>query len=457
MRWTRTLVLSLAVGLLACGDDGSEAPDAGGEDASATPSDAEPAADLSRPTDAAIDAGRADAEGSDLGEDTGPRTGPCADRLYDDRNIPLDALGPTTQIHPSVAYDGDTLWVAYNLPNEQGFFDPYLTRLRCDGEVVLPPVRVTTTVSSSVGPNSIDPDLLLAHGQVYVFWQWDTGRGVDNMDIVYRRFDLEGAPLDAEDRVLVLERDGRPQLVSTWFPKIAPLPDGIALVGAWAHDQAQRFQVFVQRLGVDGSPTEEAIDVDLRPTLTQLYPSVATSSAGAVLVAWQEEPDDGDPRVRYGWLAPGARSLTQTATVGGFPSVGPQVSISDGEAVLGLTRALGSQARPELRLLSSAYDQPLGNPNRFDHTPVAARAPGGGAVFHLRRVQGIRNQVVFVPFSIGGGVIAPSAERAIETASPAAPYEPAILTVSPGLYFLAWSEGQSPDLRLFGRFVRSSP
>lgn len=457
MHRNRALLFSLAAGLVACGDDGSEAPDAGGEDAAVVAADAEPAPDLAGPPDATTDAGAPDAAPADLGVDSGPRTGPCVERLYDDRNLPLDPQGPTTQIHPALVYDGDTLWVAYNLPNEHGFFDPYLTRLRCDGEVMLPPLRVSTTLSSSVGPNSIDPDLLIAHDQVYVFWQWDTGTGPDNLDIVFRRFSLEGVPLDPEDRVLLLERDGRPQLVSTWFPKLAALPDGLALVGAWAHDEAQRFQVFVQRLDAQGVPTEEAIDVDLRPTLTQLYPSVATSSVGAVLVAWQEEPDEGDPRVRYGWLPAGARALTQTATVGGFPSVGPQVSFEAGEAVLGLTRALGSQARPELQLLSSAYHQPLGNPNRFDHSPVVARSPGGGAVFHFRRVQGIRNEVVFVPFLLGAGVITPSAERVIETANPAAPYEPAIIGIEPGLYFLAWSEGQSPDLRLFGRFVRGGP
>lgn len=456
MRSGRSSALSLLLVLWACGDDEGQPQDAGLSDAALPTEDAASTGDSGPGRDATLDGGRDDAAVSDLGVDTGPRTGPCRERLYDDRSIPLDALGPTTQIHPSLAYDGDTLWVAYNLPNDEGFFEPYLTRLYCDGEVILPPVRVTTTQSSSVGPNSIDPAILIAHDTVYVFWQWDTGRGVDNLDIVFRRFDLEGVAKDAEDRVLVLARDGRPQFVSTWFPKIAALPDGLALVGAWAHDEAQRFQVFVQRLEVDGTASEEAIDVDLRPTFTQLYPAVATSSSGAVLVAWQEEPDDGDPRVRYGWVQPGTRILTGTSTVGGFPSASPSLSIAFGEAMLGFTRVLGSQARPELLLLSSAYNQSLGNPNRYDHSPVLAREPGGGAVFHFRVVQGIRNQVVFRPFVLGAGVITPAAERVIETADPALPYEPAIVGVEPGLYFLAWSEGQSPDLRLFGRFVQSA-
>ncbi len=457
MRSWLVCVLLVSCALSACGDDASVPLDAGGSDLSSPGQDAEALLDAG----IAPDSGRRDlgADGGsfDLGADAGPRTGPCAERLYDDRNIPLDALGRSGQIHPSIAYDGDTLWVAYNLPNDDGFFDPYLTRLYCDGTVLLPPVRVSTTVSSTTGPNHTDPTLLLAHDRVYVFWQMDNRTGINNLDILFRVFDRDGSPLDAENQVMVMEREGRTQFGNTWLPKIAALPNGLALVGAWAHDEAQRFQVFVQRLDVDGAPTEDAFDVALEPTTSQYFPAVATSSAGDILVAWQEEEDDGTPYVSYGWAAPGASTLTGTAAVGGFPTVNPSLTFEYGEAILGLTRVLGGQGRPELLVLSSAHTEILGNPNRYDHSPSVAREPDGGAVFHFRVISGSRSQVVFVPFGLEGGVINRGAERVIETTDPAAAYEPTLAVIEPGLYFLAWSEGRSPDLRLHGRFVRRGP
>jgi hypothetical protein len=98
----------------------------------------------------------------------------------------------------------------------------------------------------------------------------------------------------------------------------------------------------------------------------------------------------------------------------------------------------------------------LGMVGRIDHSPVlAAPANGtGGAVAYYRNLSGAQNEVIVQSFLFDGSAFSAGPEVNIPLGSPAlGVYAPAIVHVEGDVYFVAWSEGASPDLSLYGRFV----
>ena len=88
------------------------------------------------------------------------------------------------------------------------------------------------------------------------------------------------------------------------------------------------------------------------------------------------------------------------------------------------------------------------------HSPVVSHGPVHAAVAWYRNLGGLENDLLVRVFEeTGGGVPHWWGESTVVNPVPAAPYPPAIVAI-PGGFFLTWSDGDSPDFRLKGRFVR---
>ncbi len=93
--------------------------------------------------DAGLDAGP-DVAPLDAGPD-GSTSDACADLLVTDTIFELDPDGPDTQIHVNAAFDGQGVWIVWNRPDGNNYFDVWAQRLGCDGEALVEPFRVNTT------------------------------------------------------------------------------------------------------------------------------------------------------------------------------------------------------------------------------------------------------------------------------------------------------------------------
>ena len=111
----------------------------------------------------AADTGRADLDG-DSGADSGTDSDAelAAEALarclasWSDGVQEVDPLGPDTQIHTDVAFDGEHLWFVWNRPNEASNFDVFASSMSCDGGARLDPFEV-----SEVPDNEVDPTLAI--------------------------------------------------------------------------------------------------------------------------------------------------------------------------------------------------------------------------------------------------------------------------------------------------------
>ena len=432
---TLSLLLSCCL-ILACGDDSGSTIFVG--------DDATDAADGTATGDADGDAD-ADADPRNADEDTGPPA--CHSFAPTGETFEIDPDGPTTQIHAQAAFDGDGVWVIYNAAGDEGAFDVWLTRLDCAGNTTHPPRRLNTTV----GPNVTEPAIAIGYEAILTLWQRDDPELESNLDIAGRVLDLDGEPLSDEDAVYELSRDGTPQSGNAWMPAAVGDDEGFVLVGAWGHDEATAFQVFVQRLSPLGEPVGDAQDVELDPGNGQVFPTVSTSDLGT-LVAWTYSPVAGD-------------DAGKVARVDGETFGPTTVDFIDGaHAAEGGGVALvagGSAGDGDVHVARVAADGTLGTPlqlgerGRVDIAGTPAIDPNGltGALMYYRVVQGIRNQVVVTGLDLSEDVHLAS-EFVIPDVGDAAPYTPSITAIGGNTYLLVWSAGASPDLRLYGRFVR---
>lgn len=431
---TRLAVLALALPLLlaleaSCGDDS-------------------PGADAALP-DGATDGGLPDG-----GSDAALPDPPCVTPLVTGQTFALDPEGPDTQIHASAIFDGESVWVAYNRPDVEGGFDVFAARLDCDGSARVAPFRVNTT-----DHNDIDPTLATRGGHLYLAWQSDTGQFPDNMELLVRTYLVDGTPVMTADRVLDTVRGGVTETGNHWLPTLAPLAGGFAVAGARAVDDASGFQVFVQRLANDGADAEESFDASFTPLASQTYPALASASDGTLHLAYlQAFGPDWEDFVLHTAVAPGAR------VVDPLPPVAPAGRTLSGSAHL----AAGSGGRVLLAfddavvnrvVLTDATHFGAGAPEALvgevglvNHSPVLAAAPGGGAVAWYRHVTGFYSELWVQRFDYDGAAFA-LGTPALVTGEWVPPYAPAITHVKDNIYFVAWSQGTSPDFRLMGIFL----
>ena len=94
-------------------------------------------------------------------------------------NFQISLILPLTQIHADLAYDGEKLWMVYNLPNAENDFDVYLTALSCTGEVIWGPTQIVDIA----GLNQTTPRIAISQDRILVAAQADSGSAGNNLSI----------------------------------------------------------------------------------------------------------------------------------------------------------------------------------------------------------------------------------------------------------------------------------
>lgn len=442
-------VLTLLV--LACGTDSATSPDNG----IPMPDVVDPGPGLDTPA-------------TDPGEgpvDTGPPPQDCQALLKADSPFDLFYALPSGQIHAAAAFDGEAVWMTFNVPEDDGTggFDVWAARVKCDGSFAIAPFKAQV---QDLG-NDVDPDLCVRDGNVYLAWHTDTG-GDPNLVIHYRAFRNDGTPIMESERRLEPALGGQAQVTSMWLPRVAGLPGGrFALTGSWASESAQRFQVFVQTLLSSGDTEGDAMEVLAEPGISQLFPSLASGDQGGLALAYTRE-DDAESRVVHTAFTPEGSGLSWNPPVQATNLTGGAAALSIGPGTDGPVFLAFHTTGDDMDVVvtdGASHDPAapfatFGAPQETDHTPGVAAGPSGGAVMWFRVRSGIRNDVLIQRFdTASGSITAQGNERLLNpegtTSDHAAPpvYNPAITHLFDHVYFTSWSEGTSPEFRLKGRFV----
>ncbi|MBI2893566.1 MAG: hypothetical protein HYY06_08430 [Deltaproteobacteria bacterium] len=372
-----------------------------------------------------------------------------------EETFPVDPDGPDTQIYSAAAFDSDGVWIAYCRPEEAdtGLFDVLVTRVGCDGAVLIPPVTV-----SGAG-NDIAPSLALSGERLLVAWVSDSGQFPDNLDIMTRLVARDGSPLGEAERVLETTRGGTPVAGNALDATVTATPDGGWLVaGARSDDELSTFQVFVQELDSEGELAGEALDAGLEAGVTQGSPAVAVGSDGRAWLAWVRE--EGDERqIWFREIADGAVSeialpdddLSETPALAVDPEDPSRVWLAATvDRRVRVDVVLADLGAPAADRLTATF----GSADETDHTPVLVAVAGGGMVVYHRVIQGIRNDVIAQRFRSVPGAIEEDDELSLTGAEPAGPYPLGLAHLSGDVWFASWSDGSSPAFRLEGKFVR---
>lgn len=406
--------------------------------------------DHSPGADSGLDAG-ADATLVDAAPDAATAE-TCAELLVTGTVFELDPDGPDTQIHVNAAFDGEGVWLVWNRPDGNNYFDVWAQRLGCDGVPLVAPFRVSTTDN-----NEVDPSVAVGSDNVYMVWSADDNTGVNNMDILVRTYGVDGTPLMAADAIVETTYDGTPVTGNAMLPQVAALPGGqFALAGVRGLDVAPAWQVFAQRLNADGSVAEEALSPIIEVTATHMAPALAARPDGTLHLAYARDAGNGD-RIYHTRYAAGATT----------PDPDPPV-----EAIAGVDgggAALAASPSGDVVYLAFNDDNDIwlttttqmGGPapvtigNGPSFSPVLATREGGGALLYYTNL-GDGNRLHAVAFTLdAGGFTLGNQTQLIPQTVP--PYQATITHVTGDVYFVAWSGGANPDYRISGTFVELTP
>lgn len=412
------------------GDSGDAVTDASGTDSG-----------LQDSGDSAIgdtDAGTFDAVGQQL----------CRDEMALDSPIDVDIDGPDTQIHAALAFDGRGLWVTYNLPDSSNGFDVYLTRLACDGQVLLAPFQVNTTDS-----NDVDPDIAIGDNAIAVVWSPDNGTGTNNMDATYRMFNHDGSPRMASDQTLETRYAGNLVEGNVMSPQVIALPGGgFAITAIRGIPAAAGFQAFVQRLDDDGNLQGAAIDGYVEDGRYDSLPSISASANGDIYWTYVRGGNEMDNevvqlKIPAGTSTPQPQPPRVVASSSGDSSSFYAAAPSHGQAYLAYAYNSNISLLDGSRFASDVAFVELGVGSGLDYAPRVVAKPGGGVVFWYRNVSGYRNQFLAQGFAFDGSVFNTADQRSVTDAE-VPPYAPAATYLFDDYYAVAWSEGSSPAYRV---------
>jgi hypothetical protein len=366
----------------------------------------------------------------DAGTDAAPSLG-CGAGTVSETAVEIDPSGPDGQIHAYAVPTGDGFFVVYNRPAEGSTsqsFAVYATKLGCDGKVLVPPVRV-----SEGDDNQIDPSAAWNGKNLVVVWSADTGKSPVNLELRTRVLDAAGKPLSAV-RTASLVRKGKPNVGNAWMPEVVSGADGTWLVGAWGHDEAPAFQAFVQKLDPQGALAGEAEDAALAPTTTQSSPAVAVDAQKRTILAWAEEPNQGnDPPAT--WVREGTSAPRKLVTGGGAPSLATGAS-GTWLAAKGAVHLLGTEAHATL---PTTYAQPAVAADETGALVVAYTAAQSRAPIRAVRVS-------------SSGALGTEIDLGIASA---AAYPLHLARVSDGVFLFAYQEGAGTKLRAKARFLEA--
>jgi hypothetical protein len=353
-----------------------------------------------------------------------------------------------TQIHAHAVADGrGGVWLAYNGVEEgTSVFDTFLVHITGVGAVDIGPVRV----SDEDGVNDIEPVVALLDDRVVVLWQADTTElQPDNLDILFRAFDLEGNPLGASRDIEPLV-DGEPFTRSWWMPAVATFSDGtLALVGARADTNG--FAITVQLLDEDGTPAGPAWTMPRPEGESHVFPTAAVRD-DILHIAWRADTADAEFVRTYALTREGAPASAAEPEIAWPDGPSNAPAFIPGADWLAMGVAIGGD--PSVRI-SNHIDGGgraaiVGAPNRVDHTPWVAGTAAGGVLAHYSVVRGIQNDLWWVPFEDTGDALVTADPIQAPSDGPVAPYTPCIVRVGNNRYFAAWSQGNSPEFLMIG-------
>jgi hypothetical protein len=227
------------------------------------------------------------------------------------------------------------------------------------------------------------------------------------------------------------------------MPALEATLTGFVLAGAWAHPEAERFQVFVQELDSVGGPIGDAVDPEFEPMVGQMFPALAVGPVD-VAVAWERTPDEGAVELRGARVSLADRAVSELTTFA--EGRGAAVAYFDGGY------AWAGSVSDQIVVWRDDQEISL-NSTGVDVAPVLVPHARNGrlGVVWYRIQSGIRNDIFRhdLPSDVGEWSNAVGTQVSLD--EPAAPYSPVMIEAGDG-WFLAWSSGRSPDFRVLGRF-----
>lgn len=383
----------------------------------------------------------------------------CLESMLSDTPFTLFPELPLTQIHAAIAFDGEGVWVVFNLPDEHSEFDVWAARLGCDGTPLVAPFQV----NNAWDYNETEPDLAIFNDQVLILWQSDSGQFPDNLSIHYRLFQIDGTPLMEQDTALGWTDNGIPAAGNAWMPKAASTPSGGFVLAITGVVGSYGFQTFLQRMSAQGELLGDRLHIAPEEAVGQFYPSLQVLPDATTLVAWVRSPTEGSDRVQaclvdaeFVGCDPENPWSPATESETGAPfAAGAVAASSSGFLVYHEAEGAGSRIRAvEATFSDSPQGVTLGAPGELNHSPVLAIYDQGAALLWYRVISGIRNDVRLGAFRpLGDSYVAPTPIRSLNENS-AAPYAPAFVHIDGSRFLAVWSEGTSPDFQLVGRFVQ---
>ncbi len=397
-----------------------------------------------------------DQGGEDMAADLEPED-PCLLALAEGAAFELFPDGPDTQIHAAAAYDGEAVWVAFNAPSEgTSFFGVFVTRLACDGSVLVPP----TEISNPEAGNQVDPAIAVSGSKVMVAWQADSGVFPNNMDIPYRVFGREGDDLLDVYGLVEPVITGTADPGTIWMPRAVGMGDGsFALVGSLARDGFNVFQTVLQRIDGDGLLTGGALHLVPDNSAGQVYPAIARASDSELILLWSHEPAEADAKAVYGLLGGDDQALAAVndANPDG-PSTAGDVAANPvtGAAFVTYTTQSGSTSDVWLRSIvePAQAKRSFCTAGKSCHTGALALRGEGGVIAWYRNISGLSNDMLAQPFVFAQGMfMVDDAFRQVNEL-PVAPYAIGMTHVAGPYYFFTWSQGANPKYRVVGKFMK---
>ncbi len=423
-------------------DSASETDGSSSSETSASSDPSGPGTTSTTGTSGGTEPNSTDTSSSGSGDSEGSSTSdaPACDTFTPSENFEIASGQHTTRIHPHAVGDARGAWFTYVEPEPAGsLFDVVALHLDCTLQADVPPFAVNTEVG-----NDIDPSVAISGDRVVVLWNSDNGQGgSDNLQIHYRRFALDGTPLDETQRRLTTQVDGDDILGNHTNANVVGSDLGWTVAGIRAHPGSPAFVAFLQHLDPQGDLLGEAFSPFVDPSVSHLAASgdeswigYAVSGRGFDEVRVANEA--GDPAiVPFPDASSGGIHLVAT------PS-GPLVAASSGDSGPDILISMLESEAPPLR---------LGEPGTTEHSPMLALGPDSSAAVVYHRVQaGAGNTVVFQRLTLAGDTVSANGEpEDLDTMSP--PYPPSVTALPNGTWLATWARGQSPAFTTWGRVL----
>ena len=342
-------------------------------------------------------------------------------------NTPMNAFElfpnqPTTQIHSDIAFDGQWIWIVFNLPNDDADFDVFLGAIDCNGNVVVEPKQILAIA----GLNQTTPRIAISNDHILIAAQSDNGSSANNLSI-----HLHVQNRDGEQ---ITEREWTPtiddvEIGNRWLPSISGDEEGFWMTAAAANET--HFQTALQRLNRNGENVGAPFWIG--PDTYAVFPTIDGNETNFV-AAWES----GEESVQ--WITGSLDGMNEEYSEQANSSY-PRVLWNDGSPNL-----FANRRTPLAVTMNDEQLSLMGN----SHFPNAATGTSTTLIGYFKIQSGNANDVYISSLRDGAIDIQDSK---LESTPPAAPYRPAVTNVGGDTYMLVWSGGEYPNFVLRGQFI----